>query len=316
MGKFHESNVRIFQGNVTSPILNNIYLHELDLFMSSLCDSFNKGKTRRKSPIYRAITYQMSKLSDSKKVKDLRRKLWKVNSKDPLDPNFKRLYYIRYVDDFVVGVIGSHKDTIIIQEKIRSFLANDLKLTLSEDKTFITRFSKNPILFLGALIKGSWENEKRVKTIKNRGVYRKVRVTSRIVLYAPIKNLFKSATENGFFKKRSSKFVPTKVGWLINLDHADIISYYNSVIRGNLNYYSFANNRKSLGSFVHGLKLSCARTLALKYKLRFASKVYRRFGDRLKCPKTGVELFIPSTFKTIKTFGCNEPTPNEILYLK
>lgn len=128
-----------------------------------------------------------------------------------------------------------------------------MKLTLSQEKTLITRISKDFISFLGALIKGTWEREKRVLLIRKNRVNRKVRVTSRVVLYAPIKKIFEKATDSGFFFKRSGEFVPTKVGRLINLDHADSLGYYNSVIRGVLNYYSFANNRKSLGSFVHGL---------------------------------------------------------------
>jgi group II intron reverse transcriptase/maturase len=315
-GKFKEANVGLFQGNITSPILNNVYLHELDLFMAELCASFNKGKTRRKSPIYRRISYLMGKETDPQSIKKLRRELWKVDSKDPLDPNFKRLYYIRYVDDFVVGVVGSRKEAADSQEKIRSFLLDNLKLTLSEEKTLLTRFSKDFIFFLGVFIKGTWEKVKRVKLIKKQGVTRKVRITSRVVLHAPIKRIFEKATDNGFFFERFGKFVPTGVGRLINLDHADIISFYNSVIRGILNYYSFANNRKSLGSFVHGLKFSCARTLALKFKVRHASKVYRKFGGKLKCPDTGIELFIPSTFKPIKTFGCKEKVPDEVLFKK
>lgn len=315
-GKFKESNIGLFQGNVTSPILNNVYLHELDVFMFELCVSFNKGKTRRKSPIYRRISYLMEKETDLDSIKKLRRELWKVDSKDGLDPNFRRLYYVRYVDDFVVGVVGSRKEAVEIQEKIRVFLLDNLKLTLGGEKTLLTHFSKDFIFFLGAFIKGSWEKEKRVQLIRKNGVTRKVRLTSRVVLHAPIKRIFEKATDNGFFFKRSGEFVPTNVGRLINLDHADIINYYNSVVRGILNYYSFANNRKSLGSFVHGLKLSCARTLALKFKLRHASEVYRRFGGKLKCPDSGVELFIPSNFKAIKIFGCKEPVPDEILFKK
>jgi len=91
------------------------------------------------------------------------------------------------------------------------------------------------------------------------------------------------------------------------------LRYYNSVIHGVLNYYSFANNRKSLGSFVHGLKLSCARTLALKYKLRYASKVYRKFGSKLRSPDGSIELFIPSTFKSIKKFSCSVPISDDVI---
>jgi hypothetical protein len=133
-------------------------------------------------------------------------------------------------------------------------------------------------------------------------------------LKAQIKSIFEKATLSGFFKKRHGEFVPTKVGRCINLDHQDILRYYNSVIHGVLNYYSFANNRKSLGSFVHGLKLSCARTMALKYKLRHASKVYRKFGFKLKSPDGSAELFIPPTFKAIKKFSCSVTIPDDVYF--
>merc|ERR1712151_1082674 len=121
---------------------------------------------------------------------------------------------------------------------------------------------------------------------KKIGKSKKVRMTSRVVLKAPIKSIFETAVSNGFFKRhnkrRNGEFVPTSVGRCINLDHSDIVRYYNSVIQGVLNYYSFVNNRRSLGSFVHGLK----------FKLRHASKVFKKFGSKLKCPNTGAGLFI------------------------
>lgn len=315
-GKFYLSNRGLFQGNITSPILNNIYLHEFDLFMQELSSSFKKGKYRRKNPGFRKISYLISKTKDVSEIKTLRRKYWKAPGKDPLDPNFKRLYYVRYVDDFIVGIIGSRREAVKIQSKIRVFLKNSLDLTLSEEKTLITNFSKNFIYFLGTYIKGEWEKNKRVKVVVRKETRFKSRVSSRVVFKAPIKELLEKATINKFFKKKDGKFIPTKVGWLINLDHADIIRFYNSIIRGNLNYYSFANNRKSLGSFIHGLKWSCARTLALKYKLRLASKVFRKFGSKLKCPESGLHIFIPNTFKAIKNFAVNEPTPDDILFKK
>lgn len=149
-------NKGLFQGNVTSPILNNIYLHQLDLFMSDLAESFNKCKNRRKSPAYCRTLYLMEKSKgDLTKLQELRKNLWKLDSKDPFDPNFKRLHYIRYVDDFVVGVVGSLEDTTMIRNKIDRFLKNELKLSLSSKKTTITHFSTEFILFLDTLIKGT-----------------------------------------------------------------------------------------------------------------------------------------------------------------
>ena len=312
--KFHDLHLGLFQNSVISPILNNIYLNKFDIFMKELRESFSKDKQRRKAPSYRRTQYLMGKLDDPKKIKKLRNDLLKGKSKDSLDPNIKKLVYIRYVNDFVVGIIGSRSDTLVIQQKIGVFLKDVLGLTLSDQKTFITHFSKDPIFFLGTFIKGGWKKNKRVNAVERDGVQRKVRITSRVVLEAPIKNLFEKATQNSFFKKRAGEFVPTNVGRLINLDHSDILMYYNSVIRGVLDYYSFATNRKSLGSFVHGLKMSCARTLALKYKLRHASKAFSKFGSYLKCSSTGVALFIPKTFKAIKTFGGSVPLPDFVLF--
>jgi group II intron reverse transcriptase/maturase len=310
-GKFFESNIGLLQGNIISPILNNVYLHELDLYMDRLINLFHLGKSRKKNLKYRRFQYHMEKAKgDSSEIKSLRKQRRKINSKDPFDRGFKRLYYVRYIDDFVVGVIGSREDTVELEEKIRIFLKNELKLTLSSEKTLITHFSKQYITFLNTLIKGTWERDKRLVPVKRKGVIRKEKITSRTVLKAPIKLLFERATLNGFFKKRNNEFVPISVGRCINWEHESILRYYNSVICGILNYYSFANNHKSLGSLIHGLKFSCARTLALKYKLRRASQVFRRFGPTFqKSCKSKIKLYIPKTFKPLKKFKTNVVEP-------
>jgi hypothetical protein len=90
---------------------------------------------------------------------------------------------------------------------------NELKLNLSNEKTLIIHFIKDFIFFLGVYIKYDWEKKKRIKKVRGKkGNYRKVRVTSKIGFYAPIKKIFEKATQNGFFKKKMSKFVPIKVG--------------------------------------------------------------------------------------------------------
>lgn len=292
--KFHNSQHGLFQGSTISPILNNIYLHKFDIFMSELCESFYQGKQRRTNSVSKKIQYFMSKTNDPLFIKSLCRDLLEVDSKTPFNLESKRLVYIRYVDNFVVGVVGSHKDTTNIQEKIRCFLKDRLCLILSDQKMLITHYSKDPILFLGIFI--NWEKNKRIQTVVVKSARKKVIITPRVVLLAPIKKLFEQATQNGFFKKREDEFIPTYVGRLINLDHSDILSYYNSVIQRILKYYSFSNNRKSLCSLVHSLKFSCVRTLAQKYKLRFTSKAFKKFGSTLKRFSTKKGLSISSYF--------------------
>jgi group II intron reverse transcriptase/maturase len=315
--KFFESNIGLFQDNITSPILNNVYLHELDLYMDRFINLYYFGKKRKKTLEYKRFQYLMEKAkSDSFKIKSLCKQRRKVNSKDLFDRDFKRLCYVRYVDNFVVGVRGSLEDTVEFKKKVKMFLKNELKLILSSKKTLITHFSKQYITFLDTFIKGTWEREKKLAAVKRKGVTRQEKVTFRIILKAPIKLLFEKATLNGFFKKRNNEFVPTYVGRCINLDHEDILRYYNFVIRGILNYYSFANNYKSLGSLIHGLKFSCARTLALKYKLRHVSKVFRKFGINLKkSRKSEIELYIPKTFKSFKKFKINVIEPDSVIFI-
>jgi hypothetical protein len=87
------------------------------------------------------------------KKKPMGRQLCKVKSKDRVDPNYKKLIYIRYVDNFIVGLIGSRKDSVYTKNKIRIFLNENLKLIFNNEKTFITNFSKKPVKFLGVCFK-------------------------------------------------------------------------------------------------------------------------------------------------------------------
>jgi retron-type reverse transcriptase len=302
-------NKSLFQVNIISIILNNIYLHQLDLFMSKLMESFNGNKYCTHSPDFKRIQNQMEKSDKTTpKLKNPCRENWKINKST--FSNFKKLYYTRYMCDFVVGLVGSRKNALDIHNKIDTFLKNELKLVLSSEKVSINHFSKTPIFFLGTIIRKNLGQKKQVITKKKTGsVYLKIGVMSRVVLKPPIRSIFEKASLIGFFKKRLGVFVPTYVGRCINLDHQHILRYYNFVISSVLNYYSFADNRKPLNSFIHGLKLSCARTLALKYKLRHASKVYRKFGYKLASPDGGGELYAPPTFKAIKNPTANAPIP-------
>jgi group II intron reverse transcriptase/maturase len=305
-----------FQGSPLSSLLCNIVLHELDVFIDNLKKDFDKGVRRRKNPLYRKIQYQLgydSKLSSLEKRK-LANNLRSLVSKDFNDPGFRRLRYVRYADDFLIGVIGKRCETVKVRLLVKNFLLDTLYLILNLDKTHITHFNRQGVNFLGTYLRGNQETEKKVHFILRNQKRLKVRSTSRTRLEAPLIMLFKRGLENGFFKRTSEgRFVPTFCGRLINLDHADIIRFYNQKTRGILNYYSFVDNKKSLGQFVHGLKHSCALTLALKLKFRHKAKVFKKFGSTLRCPETKVELYIPKSFKRDQKFFINPEDPRVIM---
>jgi len=242
--------------------------------------------------------------------RELLLKLRTINSNDRLDPNFKRgpldlgssrsLEYIRYADDFVILVTGSIHEATHIKNNIKEFLKKNCGLELNSEKTVITNIADNKWSFLGAEI---------VKLRKSPSFLRVGRIgkavgTCRLLIKAPIDKLLEKLIKAGFIRRNAqSNLLPKMHGSIINLDHADILSYYNSKIRGLLNFYSFASNRNKLGRILWLLRASCALTLARKYKLRTMRKTFFRFGERLKCPDTDQEIYIPKSLRVLHNYN-------------
>ena len=95
--------------------------------------------------------------------------------------------------------------------------------------------------------------------------------------------------------------VSTKVSNLVNLSHENIIKHYNKLISDLLNHYSFVKNRKNLISIVHTLKMSAARTLALKYKKRSIASIFKKFGPNLNAECKEIKIYIPKFVIKTKT---------------
>jgi group II intron reverse transcriptase/maturase len=290
--------VGISQGSVISALLCNIYMHELDLFMEDQMQMLNIGKRRRRNPQYSKYANKLARTTlISERIK-LRRLMKKVPSGDPMDPNMIRVKYVPYADDFIISVLGPYKLAAKVKQLMEGFAKDNLKLEVSASKTSITNTKRDSVEFLGTLIRTGKYAEKHG---------RKVRVTPRVSLHAPMKKLFHKLKTQGFLKQNKSH----AYGWatstarrpIVNMDHADIVRYYNNVARSILNYYSFADNRKSLGSLVRALHMSCARTLALKYKLRFAAKVFKKYGKHLKDPNSETQFYLPGTYNKTRTFN-------------
>ena len=128
------------QGYILSPILSNIMLLEFDMFMEDYITSYNRGKGRRINPEYDRL-WKKYGIKAARQVP-----YFKYD-----DPSYRRMHYVRYVDDFIITIIGKKSEAIDLKNKCADFL-NDLKLTLSPDKTLITNPRSKPVPFLGYLI--------------------------------------------------------------------------------------------------------------------------------------------------------------------
>jgi group II intron reverse transcriptase/maturase len=141
------------QGGIISPILANIYLNELDRFVEdTLIPAYERGERRRSNPEYYGLCNRIAaarKREDFEEVNRLKRERRKLTSQDPLDPDYRRLRYVRYADDFLLGFIGPKNEAEKVRERLDEFLEQRLKLTLSKEKTLITHAADDKAKFLG-----------------------------------------------------------------------------------------------------------------------------------------------------------------------
>jgi group II intron reverse transcriptase/maturase len=289
-GKKHsnviKSSIGVTQGIINSPLFSNIVLHELDKFvMNNLTELYTVGKQRKQNNDYRRIQYALKKTTSDIKA---RRKLIKlrnnISSKDLMDSNFKRVFYIRYADNWVILVCGSFQDTKNIRESVSRKL-NSLGMELHQEKTKITNIRKHKCWFLGVdffIRKTTSEYKKPTRLVIKDGKLIKQRFSPRIIFHAPIEELINKLVTHGFIKRNHiGELVPKGKSNCVPLTHPQILNYYNSKIRGILNYYSCCHNRMNLWSIVRFLHYSCALTLAKKFKLKTLAKIFRKFGRDL-----------------------------------
>ena len=165
------------QGGILSPIWAHISLHELDCYMEKLLSDFSRGKERSRNPEYNSISLRAgrlnkkieqeenqeirSKLRDQKKV--TQRRMLQIPSVDQQDPEYRRVKYCRYADDFVRGAICPKSEAEEIYRKSEPFLKEELKLNTSQTKSGL-KHNTEVIRFLGydSTIKNTERMVKRI----------------------------------------------------------------------------------------------------------------------------------------------------------
>lgn len=283
------------QGSLISPILANIYLNELDVFMAKYAESFNCGKGRKINPAYKMpldvrrgkqewLKRNSAKISEEKRqkvmaeIRELNNYLSTVPYSDPMDTGYKRVVYVRYADDFLIGVIGSKEDAKQVKTDVGEFIKEQLHLEMSPEKTLITH-GNDFARFLGYLVTVSREqNRTRTKNGFTRRTY-----VGKVKLYVPKEKWLNRLLSYGALKISYDKAHGNKEVWepvrrpgLIRLDDIEILNQYNAEVRGMYNYYWLANNATVLNAFVYVMKYSMYKTFAGKYRTSMR-KIIRKY---------------------------------------
>lgn len=255
---------------MASPLLSNIYLHELDSYIEDeLIPQYSRGRMRVANLEYRRFAYLAGaarKVGDREGLLAAKRAMRSLPSKDVNDPDFRRLHYVRYADDFLLGFIGPRNEAEEVKAKVAHFLAETLHLEMSQAKTLVTHGRSESARFLGYEIRVTQANDKII------GDHRRQRsVNGQITLLVPAD--VQRAKIQRFMRHGKVIHRPE----LLADDDYSIISLYQSEWRGLVNYYLMAHNVSVRLPKVHrAMEISLYKTLAAKHRLTL-SQVARKY---------------------------------------
>jgi group II intron reverse transcriptase/maturase len=269
--KFHATLSGTPQGGVVSPLLANIYLDRLDKYVEQeLIPEYTKGKGRERNPAYQKLAstlHRLRKQGRTEEAKLLRQQMQQLPSQDPEDPDFRRLKYVRYADDFLLGFIGPKSEAEEIKHKLEVILREQLKLELSQAKTLITHARTEQARFLGYEVQVLHNDGKQTDGRRS--------VNAQIGFQVPndvIGQKCQDYTEEG---------KPIHRPELLKETVLTIVSTYQAEYRGLVEYYRLAHDlSQKLPRLKWDMQRSLVKTLAAKLQIPGA-QVYKRYQATL-----------------------------------
>ena len=265
------------QGGVVSPILSNIYLHKLDEFIEQeLIPQCTAGASRKDNPEYARMKRRLAgarKKGDRAAVRELEQQRRGIPRGDPADPGYRRLTYVRYADDHILGL---HRPQVRLPSGSRYGswnLRETLRLELNDAKTLITHARTQRARFLGYDIT-VWHSDTKLTGGRRTA-------NGKIALKVP----------PDVIKAQCARYRQHGKPWhrpaLQNLDDYDIVRLYGAEYQGVVNYYLLAQDVYRLNTLWWYSTTSMLKTLGAKHHstvsqmaARYKAKIDTRNGRR------------------------------------
>jgi group II intron reverse transcriptase/maturase len=286
------------QGGIVSPILSHIDMDRVDKCVeATLIPEYTRGEKRAGNPAYK---WQANQAASSRgngnreRAETIRRELQQLPSGNPHDPGYRRLRYIRYADDVLLGFIGPLTEAEEIKERITTFLRTALTRTWSAAKTLMTHAHSGKARFLGYEI-GMMHRPDKFDNPRRRVGKGKVGLSIPEDVMHPKRKRY----------LRDEK--PIQRPARLNDSEYDIMARYQGAYRGLVHYYGWAQNRAHLDYVRWTMATSLLKTLAGKNHTSVMQEAKRLQGtlQTPEGPRTCLQLTIPREGKRplVATFG-------------
>jgi hypothetical protein len=199
-----------------------------------------------------ALLRRARRRGDRAEARRLAKQMRTLPSTDPMDPGYRRLRYVRYADDHVLGFTGPRAEAEQIKARLAQFLRETLGLELNAAKTVISHARTQRARFLGYDITVQHSSTKITRNRRS--------VNGRIALRVP----------PDVIKAQCARYRCHGKPWhrprLQNLGDYDIVRVYAAEYRGVVNYYLLAQDVWRLRALRWHAEISMLKTLARKHQ--------------------------------------------------
>jgi len=253
--QYHDTLSGCPQGGVVSPLLSSIYLDKLGKYVErELIPQHTRGSHRKANREYGRLAtrrWNARQRGDRVQARELARQMRAIPSGDPMDPGYRRLRYIRYADDHLLGFTGPRAEAEQIKARLAEFLRDDLGLELNASKTLITHARTRRARFLGYDITVQHSSTKITNGRRS--------ANGKIALRVPPEVVTAQCTR---YRQHGK---PSHRSRLQNLDDYEIVRVYGAEYAGVANYYLLAQDVWRLSKLRWHAETSMLKTLAAKH---------------------------------------------------